>query len=424
MSSKPSHMGQEQEQPPSARGPPDVDERPIYDAIDYVYDQATEGDVAANDTIRGDDFTNRVSEFDPDTATNEVLEVFKIEMIPPVQATGDLHTVDTIRLTGDGDATQHLRYREFMLGFRSPDFHLSTPPLGVPVLSGVVNPQADPFVTSTPKFGVGTDISPELNNDGTAIDDSFTIRLHTFRWRGTDQELTDLFEAMYGRTTFPQNISMSNPFTGSRREYNRANPVRIQPGADGGSLGQFTKLTGGIDQELPKVWPWVTWSDNNQATTPNQFEKFDLQLDNVDESWKELEFDFTDQKKAAVFNYMMVNSPDELQDAQMVIAERDRDPVIKLPATSRHQLPTVYPMQGPDPTVPTNDERTAEDGALPASFGTTLDRAGREIGTDLLGGKQVIWDDGGGFRIRDNGNAIAANDVIIGVQGRRLELTS
>lgn len=412
------------QQAPQPVGPPDVDERPIYDTIDYVYDQATEGDVAANDTIRGDDFTSQISELGPTTASNEILEVFKVEYLPAVTNGGDLHSVDSIRLTGDSDPVKHIRFREFMLGFLSPDFHISTPPLGVPVLSGVVNPNDNPFVTSTVKFGTSTDVSPELNNDGTAIDDSFTIRLHVYRWRGTDGELRDLFQALYGSTAFPQNITMTNPFTGSRREYQREAAVSITPGADGGSLGQFTKFTGGVDQELPKVWPWVTWTENAQATTPNSAYKLDLALDNVDEAWKEFEFDFTDQKKAAVFNYLMVNSPDELEEAQMVIEERDRDPRIKLPATSRHQLPTIYPMSGPDPTAAANVERTMDDSELPQAFGTTLDSAGRPIGSNLLGGKQVIWDDGGGFRPIDNGNAIAADDFVAGVIGRRLELTS
>jgi hypothetical protein len=41
-----------------------------------------------------------------------------------------------------------------------------------------------------------------------------------------------------------------------------------------------------------------------------------------------------------------------------------------------------------------------------------------------MGGRQVIWDDGGGFRIEDDGNSLAANDVLVGAVGRYLELTS
>lgn len=413
---------QDEQQTPS--GPPDLDERPVYDQIDFVYDQSSEGDVAANDTIRGSDFTNRYSEFGHETDSNEVIEVFKMEMLPAEAADGTLHTVDSIRLTGDGDAYPDLRYREFMMGFRSPDFHISTPPLGVPVLAGVIDPNSDPLTTAVPKYGPSTDISPELNNDGNAIDDSFTIRLHVFRWKGTGGELRDLMDALYGRTQFQQSITMSNPFTGSRQQYSRASPVQIRPGADGGSLGQFTKLTGGEDQELPKVRPWVTWADNNNATTTNQEYKFDQSLDNVDESWKELEFDYTDQKKARVFNYVQINAADAMHEAVFHIDERDRQPHVLVPATSRHQLPTIYPMEGPDPTVATYDERTLDDSELPGAIGTTRDLSGRVIGTDLLGGKEVIWDDGGGLRLVDNGNSVPANDAVVGVQGRVLELTS
>lgn len=410
---------QNQEAEPT--GPSGTD-RPVYDTIDYVFDQGTEGNVAANDDIHGSDFTSRISEHGFETDSNEVLEVFRMEYIPALTGSGRLHTVDSIRLRGDGDDVRNLRYREFMMGFFGQDFQLSTPPLGVPVLSGVVNPDANPFATSTIKFGPSTDITPVLNNDGTPIDDSFTIRLHTMRWKGTDAEFRDYFQAIYGSTVFRQNIRMSNPFTGSVRTYNRADPIVIRPESEdsratGGAKSQFTKFTGGFDQELPKVWPWVTWADNNQVTTANNDYKFDQALDNVDEPWKELEFDFTDKKEAVQFNYTQVTQPPSLLQGSLHIDERDEQPFIKLPATSRHQLPVVRPPDGSKRTIFGRSD-------LPVAFGTALDPAGRRIGANLLGGKQTIWDDGGGFRIRDNGNTIAANNVLIGVQGRRMELTS
>lgn len=383
-------------------------ERAIKDYIDFVFDNSADGPVAVNDTIRGSDWSSIESGQDRDeqTAGNEVMEVERIEFIPPTNADGTLDTIEALRLWDGDEYYKHIRAREFMLGFFGPDFHLTTPKLGEAVLDPTNNTSpADPINSATPKFPSDTAVSPAVINDGTQIDQDFRVRLHVWRWQGTDAELRDYINALYGRTTFNQNITMSNPFTGDRQTYQRADPVRITPGADGGSLGQFTKLTGGTDQQLPKVRPWVTWSENNNATTTNQFYQFRTRNDRVDEDWKELEHDFTDAKKAAIYDYFQVNQPNNLLEGMFNLDERDGpQPSVALPPNSAHQLPVVRPLDG--------TKRTQDANQLP-------------VGAEsAFGARQVVWNDKGGFRVRDDGTSIGANNILIGVQGYRLQLES
>lgn len=378
-------------------------DRPIPDTIDFVYDYATEGDVTANAEVKGTDYTTIHGENETDS--NEIMEVTRIEMIPPKDDDGSLESFEALRLYDGSNFYDYLRYREFMLGFFGPDYGYSTPPLGVSVLSGQTNPNQNPIDTATPKFGTSTEVSPALVNDGNAITDSFRVRLHVWRWKGTDQEFQDYIQSTYGQTRFTQNIRMTNPFTGASRTYTRKDPVTIQKGADGGALGQFTKLTGGVDQELPKVFPWATWTENNNATRANKEYEFNRTNDRVDEAYKSLEFDFTDEKEAVFFDTVQVDDVTNLEKVIMHMDERDEDPEIMVPPNSAHELPFLRPLDGTVRKVHAN-------GDLPVSL------------ADRLDGRQVIWDDGGGLRAVDDGTSIGANNILIGVEGKRLELTS
>lgn len=394
------------QQAPGAGGPADIrgTDRPIYDTIDYLYDHDVEGDLAANDNVKSpDDFTT--IEGEQRTETNEVMEVFKVELIPPYNDDGSLQQFDHLRLWDGSEAFPNIRFREFMLGFFGPDFTLSTPILGRPVLAGN-NPNADPIGTATPKFGTDTAVTPRLNNDGSAITASFRVRLHVWRWQGTDEEMQDFFNDVFGRTSFPQNIGMSNPFTGDSENFERGTPIQIRPGAKGGSKGQFTRLTGGVEQELPKVYPWATWANNNNATKANTEYEFTTVNDRVDEDWKRLEFDFTDGKEAVILQHIQVNQPNHLLKAVMHIDERDEQPEFILgPAPSAHELPFLRPLDG-------TGRSAFAPGQLPVAM------SGR------LGNDQMIWNDGGGFRPVDDGTAIDAGNILVGVQGKRLTLES
>jgi len=373
--------------------------RPVVDTIDFVYDHAEEGDVNPYEEVKASDYTNIVGEHR--TETDEILEVFKVEAIPP-ESNGSLETAKAVRLHDGQSYYPNLRFREFMLGYKNDSFGLSTPPLGTPVLSGEANPANRVFDTAVPKFGTDTPVAPAWVNDDTAVTDSFRVRLWVIRWNGTDSELQDYLSKQYGTTSYRQNISLSNPYKGSNEQYTRTNPIRVQPSADGGALGQFTKLAGGVDQELPKVFPWVTWSENNKPTKSNREYRFTTVNDRVDEDWKRLEHDYTDRKKAVIYESLQVNQPTNLQEGILELDSRpDPQPTFQLTPDAGHQFPFLRPQDGSTPArndVPVHLEDNYE--------------------------PQMVFDDGGGFRVVDNGTSIPAGELLVGVMGRRLELTS
>lgn len=375
--------------------------RPVPDTIDFVYDHGVEGDVATHDEVKASDFTEVIGEHR--TETDEVMEVTRVEMIPPKADDGSLESFEYLRLWSGDSYYPKLRFREFMMGYKSGDYPLTTPSFGTAVLSGDANPDANVFQSAVPKFGTDTPVSPAVQNNDTAITDSFRIRLHVWRWDGTDSELQEWFNSAYGSTSYNQNISVSNPYKGTRRTYSRGGSVSITPGADGGAKGQFTQLTGGVDQSLPRVYPWATWTTNNQATKANRQYRFTTSNDRVDEDWKRLEFDYTDRKRAVLFDTIQVNTPDNLSEGAFVLDSRpDPQPGVQLTPNSAHQLPLTRPLDGSEPG---HDD-------LPVEV------------ADVAGEPQVIWDDGGGFRITDDGTSIPAEEVLIGVTGYQMVLTS
>lgn len=383
-------------------------QRAIPDVIDFVYDADADGAVAANAEIRTNDWSNIIGEHE--TKTNEVIEVERVEMdVPQADAEADdahddpLESFEALRLWNGSEYYPHLRFREFMLDFYSSDSQMRTPRLGVPVLSGEKNPEADPINTATPKFGPSTAIAPALQNDDEEITDSFRVRFYVWRWEGTNSEFSGYLNAIHGRSTFSQSIRMSNPYTGNTRTYNRGRSVRLSGNS---ALNNFDQLTGGIDQTMPRVWPWATWTTNNKATRQNQFYQFTTRNDRVTEKYHQLEFDFTSEREAAIFEQVQVTPHADLKELEVHNAERSHNPTIMLGDGIEHELPLLRPLDGSRRLVHDTD-------SLPRTF------------SDRLGGKQVVWDDGGGIRIRDDGDAsIPADELLIGVQGHRLELTS
>lgn len=380
--------------------------RAVPDTIDFVYDNATSGNVAANAEVRQNDWTDIVGEHQ--TRTNEILEVERMEMeVPRTYDTNGnptgLETFQHLRLW-DGQAYYpHVRYREFMQSLFSELDQMRPPRLGVPVLSGAKNPEQDPINTATPKFGPSTTVSPAIQNDGTAITDSFRVRLYVWRWEGTQRELQGYLNALYGRASFNQSIRMSNPYTGNSRTYSRDSTVQL---SGNNALGNFERLTGGTDQSMPRVYPWVTWATNNQATRQNQFYQFTTRNDRVAETWQSLEFDYTEERNAAIFENAQITEQPNLYEMEVVNEERQTNPSLSLGTGIEHELPLVRNLDG-------TRRQLHDTGQLPRGFGTRL------------GGKQVVWDDGGGLRVRDDGDAsIPAGDLLLGVNGKRLELTS
>lgn len=393
-------------------------EHPRRETITY---EAT-SNVSTNDTIIGDDFDN--VEGDRIVASNEVFEVERIELVsPPQNADGSVQPCEWIRLHDGDDYYPNIRFRFWMLGYLGPNFGMASPRLGQPVLENKANPANRPLLTACPKFGPEDQVNIALKNDGNQISDNFAVKIHGWRFKGTSREMQEYFQqASNLQTSINQSLNMSNPFSNESGRFSQDN-IEIRPGAEGGAHGQFTRLTGGVNQNLPKVYPWATWADNNSATRTNTDYEFSFAQDNVADKWQELYFDFSDGENAAQFDYVMVQEDvTNLLETKVKLESRDSDeiPAFNTEANDQHELPVVRRLA---------DGTHSQAGQVEvpiAGSGTNMvhvvDRVPRRVSKTLQKQETMVWNDEGGVVVQDDGTSISSNGVRVGVIGRRMNL--
>lgn len=377
--------------------------------------------VSANNEIIGSDFDT--IDGDPSLSSKEIFEVERIEMLAPQNADGSLQTFDRLRLHDGADYYPFVNYRSFMLGWRGVNNRITTPRLGQPVLENKVSPEQRPLLTACPKFGPEDRVDVSVQNDGSQIDDNFTVRVTGWRFKGTDEEMRRYFSRASNLSeTINQTISMSNPFDEEGNTYPNET-IRILQAAEGGAHGQFARLTGGVNQNLPKVWPWATWADNAVATTANRDYEFSFADDNVDNKYQSVFLNFADGDDAAVFDYLMVDDGvANLDEMKMELESRDEEdiPQFNVQDTDEHELPFVRRLDGTYPSAEQYETSVAGSISRPV---TKVDGVPTRISDSLQPAETVVWNDEGGIVAVDDGNSIPANGVLIGVQGNRLELT-
>lgn len=385
-----------------------------------VYEQTS--NVATNDTIIGDDFDT--IEGDEDLASNEVFEVERIEVVtPPQNADGSIQEVDWIRLHDGDDYYPRLRFRWWMLGYDGPNFGSRSPRLGHPVLENKVDAERRPVATAAPKFGPEDQVQIALKNNGTAIDDNFAIKIVGWRFKGNSREMRNYFQSASNlRTTYQQDLTLSNPFDEDTGSWSQ-NRIRIHPDADGGAHRQFTRLTGGVNQNLPKVWPWATWADNDSATKTNTDYEFSFGQDNVADKWQEMFFDFSRGEEAALFDYVMVQDDvANLLEARIKLQSRPSEdvPVFNVEDNDQHELPVLRRLASN--TTSAAGQTEVPDQNVGHAHATVVDGVPRRVSKALQRAETMVWNDEGGLAIRDDGTQISANTVRAAVYGNRLEL--
>ena len=377
--------------------------------------------VSTDERVRGNDFDNVDGDFT--LSSKEVFEVESIELLPPRNADDSLQTFESIRLYDGENFYPYLRYREFMLGWSGATEEVSTPRLGQPVLENIADPADRPFLTACPKFGPEDQVSIALQNDSTAdITDDFTVRVTGWRFKGTGQELREYFNGASNlSSTIPTTVSMSNPFDGEGDTFGRET-VNISPNADGGAHGQFAKLPGGVDQSLPEIYPWVTWADNESATRANTPYEFDFAQDNVLDKWQSLYWTFDEGEDAVMFDYVMANEDvTNLDQLSIELESRDSEdiPQFDVQPTDQHELPFVRFEDGSSPI--TSQTEVPIGGSINRPV-TAVDGIPRRVSNVLQPAETMVWNDEGGIVIEDDGTSVPANEILIGIQGRRMEL--
>ncbi len=110
-----------------------------------------------------------------------------------------------------------------------------------------------------------------------------------------------------------------------------------------------------------------------------------------------------------------------LDQLSIELESRDSEdiPQFDVQPTDQHELPFVRFENGSSPI--TSQTEVPIGGSINRPV-TAVDGIPRRISNVLQPAETIVWNDEGGIVIEDDGTSIPANEILIGIQGRRMEL--
>jgi len=317
---------------------------------------------------------------------DEMGEVVLAEVFPPVTEAGAEEILERWYLVLDGS-----KYDNYLAlnGTRSP---LMNPPLlphpfdnvvafGTPLVEAV-NKAVPMLEARCPKFKSKVGVEAWAGAGGISV--PYRIRLHVYVYR--KEEL--------------RAIAPMIPAFPSINDKARRRIITINKPAIPLTYDNWDKLPGGLMQAVPKINPFMTWAENEKATTPNVDYSFrvDLGTINTAKPWQELYFNYEDGTKVLLINGLGVRAPANLKDTALII-DGDYHPRYRIPTEEKNNLihfgwlnpfaPTDHPYYVPIPK---------------------FDRP------------YIIYREIGEVVIRDNGTAVSADTVKVALSGVKIEL--
>jgi len=314
-----------------------------------------------------------------EVSPNEVLEVYRMEVIPPVD--GDTGTVKKLRevtLLINGEEYPHVHPNSVMLPIEHPNNVGVAVDLGVPVLhSAILRRQPYAIENTTVKLKEGDTLGVKAVADESITQD-FAVRLIAARVKGAD-ELRRQAGASY-----MVSISLD------RDVYSKP-AVPIRPDT-------FDRLPGGKAQEKPAVYPWIIYARNAQATTANTWYSFNYP-NFVSYEWQKLHWNLVKELRAYLIRHLGVLPHTNSKAVRFYIEGRETNPeFITRPLPEENFF---YPAMTYDVGVNADLKRAGPVKVEPP-----------RLFHKVKGGVQVI----------DNGTSIPANGVEVHVYGALFEL--
>lgn len=346
----------------------------LYDFFfhDFVYDYSVE--LAAGTQLdAGKTWIPPVIETDTDT----VLEAYRIELFPPTTGLGAIQDMEYIQPTIYGKEYQEVHIDELLM----PPVNEASPVVGVDIGVPLLSARGLGYVpnvieSACPKVGprqnFGLNVKAVVN-----ITEDFIVRVHFMRVR-TEAMLRKILG-----TAVTQNVTMQNIETGESQLFAK-NPIPV-------SLATFTGLSGGLAQDYPKIYPWITYAKNKAATTVNTPYGFDYPS-YVNNQYEDLDWNL-DEKEARVVTHLGVTP-------------------------HANSLKTRFSVEGREK----NEWFTT--GQYDNSLPVPLNAAGTTVyqGLQKLRMPYQAWNQKARVEHQDNGTSIAANGVAIYVKGYYLDL--
>jgi len=310
---------------------------------------------------------------------NEVLEVFRIEIVPPVDtATNTIKKLREVGLIINGEKYPYIHANSVMLPLEHVQNAGVAVDLGVPVTwTGLLGRQPGPFEATTIKLKEGDSLSVYAVAEE-AITQDFEVVLKAVRVRGAD-ELAKWTGGVYSFALTLDRDLITKP------------AIRIDPAT-------FNELPGGKAQSKPAVYPWIVYARNKAATTVNTWYDFKYP-DFVDFEWQNLSFNLVNKDKAYLVKYLGIIPHANSKAARFYKEGRETNPeFIIRPLPEQNFFP-------------------------PAMFyDTTVNEGLKKAGPKKLFPEILFHGVKGGIQVIDNGTSIPANGVEVHVYGVLIEI--
>ena len=311
---------------------------------------------------------------------NEVIEVFKVMLIPPVDDTGKIYDVD-VQIGSDTDMYETIHIDSVMMPAEHPLHPSVAIDLGVPYLHRpILGRIPHPFEATTLKFKAGQKVMVKIvAREDIPSGVSFTVILRLARAhfaRGFEARLADIVGAP----------SIDASFVLDADTYTKS-PVPVD-------IDHWDELPGGLKQTKPQIFPWVTYALNKAATTPNKWYDFDYP-NFVEETWMDLSWNLINKEVAYLVKAVGVHPHSNLYMTRLYVDGRPTQlEYITKPLPYYNYF---FPAMTFDANVNKNLKKPCGPRVLEKPF--------------LFHGVK------GGIQIIDNGTSIPANGVRVQVYG-------
>jgi hypothetical protein len=305
---------------------------------------------------------------------DEVLEIFRIEVIPPVDTTTNLiKKLRYVTLYIEGNEYESLRINSIMAPLEHPSNVGIAVNLGVPYLHRPITGIIPTGIEGTcPKVARGQSLAVKTVADE-AISQDYTIVLKAARVRG----LSKLVEVV-GTSVVDASFALDTDV------FSKSVPVTLET---------FDELPGGLKQSKPQIFPWLTYARNKVATTPNVFYDF-IYPDFAQHPFMTLSFNLVNKEVAYLVSALGVIPHTNSKALRLFVESRLTNP--EYPIRPLPEKLFFYPPMFYDTTVNANLKRVG---------------ARRLLKPFLFHGVK------GGIQIVDNGTSIPANGIEVLVYG-------
>ena len=312
---------------------------------------------------------------------DEVLEIYRIEVIPPVDtSTGTIKKLKYVTLMIEGKDYDTIRINSVMMPAEHPNNAGVAIDLGIPYLWRPITGRIPTAIEGVcPKVARGQKLTVKVvPEDSIASTDSFTVILKAARVRGASK-LVEVVGAPVVDASF-------------------ALDADVYPKTVGLSLEAFDELPGGLRQAKPQIFPWITYARNAQATTANMWYSFDYP-NYVSDAWMNLSWNLVNKEEAYLVKALGVIPHANSKALRLYIEGR-----ITNPEFTTRPLPEV------------ND-------FYPAMYYDVNVNAGiKKAGPVFLKKPFLFHGVKGGVQVIDNGTSIPANGVEVHVYGVKFVL--